>query len=283
MKPHLVLSALSIFCTMHGILLSATAQSANNALEDELITICADPYTYPASVATYPPGYDIEIIDAIAGSGGYRTNEVWVDTGTRGGLSRALRQSIVQGLCDVFTGVLVDEKRVEELKRLDLVFTRPYLSLAFVPVVQGAVVDATSFSDLKDTAIGVDIRTPVDRYLVNKGYLREEYAGNVLLMDAVILGNVDAAIVWSPSIAVARKNFPSSEFKLIPEYVPEPELMWNIAMVVLKDENELKDFFNNALHILLENGKLRQIVESYGAPYFPPSGGSTNGNYRPKE
>ena len=81
MKPHVVLSALSIFCTMHGILLSATAQSANNALEDELITICADPYTYPASVATYPPGYDIEIIDAIAGSGGYRTNEVWVDTG----------------------------------------------------------------------------------------------------------------------------------------------------------------------------------------------------------
>ena len=79
----------------------ASSQNTRDALADGVMSICADPYIYPSSSRGYPPGYDIEILEAIARTGGYRSDRFWVNSGTIGGLGRALRNSIAGGYCDV--------------------------------------------------------------------------------------------------------------------------------------------------------------------------------------
>ena len=59
----------------------------------------------------------------------------WADTGTRGGLGRAFRNSIFAKRCDVFLG-LSDNGEDDQLPDR-LTFTKPYISLGYVLVVQG--------------------------------------------------------------------------------------------------------------------------------------------------
>jgi hypothetical protein len=76
------------------------------------LVVCADAYSFPASMKDLePPGYDIEIIRAIASLAGLRVEYVWADTGTRGGLGRALRSSIVQKKCNLFVGLGMSSER----------------------------------------------------------------------------------------------------------------------------------------------------------------------------
>ena len=61
-----------------------------------VLTACADPYSWPYSQQNgTPPGFDIEIFQQIVKLGGMRSEVYWADTGTRGGLGRAFRNSIL--------------------------------------------------------------------------------------------------------------------------------------------------------------------------------------------
>lgn len=71
-----------------------------------VLTACIDPYSYPASAQpSEPTGYDVEIVKHIAQLAGLKPMVYRADTGTRGSLGRALRDSIVKGRCDFFMGL----------------------------------------------------------------------------------------------------------------------------------------------------------------------------------
>ena len=246
------------------------AETSDRFTEKGLITVCADPYIYPASAQGYPPGYDVDIIRKIAEDGGYRVEHVWVDTGTRGGLGKAIRNSIAKGLCDVFLGIGVNDMNIDELAEKDLVFTDPYLGLAFILVVQGQAANASTLDDLKDIKIGVPMSTPVDGYLFDNGYKREIYLGNRRVMRGMVQGEVDAALIWSPSLAKAKKEFPDNEFLVAAGWKPHPDLRWNVAMVVPAAQTELMQYLNDSICSLTESGDMQRMVERYGAHYFSP-------------
>jgi ABC-type amino acid transport substrate-binding protein len=52
--------------------------------------------------------------------------------------------------------------------------------------------------------------------------------------------------------------------------VPEPEQRWNLNFVVRKQDKALKQFIDDGIAELLRNGKIKQIVESYDIPFYPP-------------
>ncbi len=261
-------AALATFLLVFGP--AQAAETSSQTREKGVITVCADPYIYPASAQGYPPGYDIEIIRKIAEDGGYRVKHVWVDTGTRGGLGKAIRNSIAKGLCDVFVGIGVNDLNIDELAEKDLVFTDPYLGLAFILVVQGQAANASTLDDLKDIKIGVPMSTPVDGYLFDNDYKREIYLGNRRVMRGMINGEIDAALIWSPNLAKAKKEFPDNEFLVAAGWKPHPDLRWNVAMVVPAAQTELKQYLNDSILSLTESGDMQRIVERYGALYFPP-------------
>ncbi len=268
--------ALGLVCGAAALFCVSGAALAEDALEKSkrrgLLTVCADPYIYPySSQGEFPPGFDIEIIEAIAKDAGMGIEYVWTDTGTRGGLGKALRNSIAKGSCDLFMGIGVDDDGVRELAEKNLVFSAPYLGMGYVLVVQGAAGDARSLEEIRGKhKVGVAMTTPMDAYLFDNEIDRELYNGNRRVMRGMAEGEVDAAMVYSAAIAKALKNHPDAQFRTVEDFAPLPGLRWNLAMAVPAKETALKAFIDESIARMLESGRIEEIVEGYGMPFYPP-------------
>jgi ABC-type amino acid transport substrate-binding protein len=232
---------------------------------------CADPYAFPSAAQnTDPPGYDVEIIRDIAKRGGMRLEMVWADTGTRGGTSRAFRNSILRKRCDVFLGM--SDNGDDDMLMGQLAFTKPYVGMGYVLVVQGKAADKKSLVELKDANIkvGVSMSTPIDDYLFSRNIPRSLYLDNRRILQAMANGEIDAGMVWGTAISVARQEYPNAKFHMVDGYVPEPDQRWNLNFIVRKQDKSLAKFIDDAVADMLANGRMKQIVESYGVPFYPP-------------
>jgi polar amino acid transport system substrate-binding protein len=236
------------------------------------LVVCADPYDFPAAMKDAdPPGYDVEIMRAIAKLTGSRVEYVWADTGTRGGLGRALRNSILQKKCNLFVGLGVSNDSIEEMKEKHLAFTLPYMSQGFALVEKGNGTGKNKLSDFRNEKIGAAMSTPADAYLFDNGYKRNIFVRDRMILKALDAGEIDVALVWSPALAYARKDFSSAKFRVVSDYMPEMGLRWNVAIAVPESATELRKLLDTALAELLKNGEIKHIVESYGVPFYPPT------------
>ncbi len=234
---------------------------------------CADPYNFPyAAQDSDPPGFDIEIMREIAKRGGMRLEMVWADTGTRGGTSRAFRNSILKKRCDVFLGLSDSGDGDDDMLMGQLAFTKPYVGLGYVLVVQGKAEGMKSVAELKkaNIKVGVPMSTPIDDYLFTNGVPRELFLDNRRIMQSMAKGELDASLVWATAIAVAHREYPNVKFRMVDGYVPEAEQRWNLNFVVRKQDKALMEFINDGISELLSNGRMKQIVESYDVPFYPP-------------
>ena len=232
---------------------------------------CADPYSFPSAAQnTDPPGYDIEIMREIAKRGGMRLEMVWADTGTRGGTSRAFRNSILKKRCDVFLGM--SDGGDDDMLMGQLAFTKPYLGMGYVLVVQGKAADKKTLGELKEANIkvGVPMSTPIDDYLFSHDIPRSLYLDNRRIMQAMANGEIEASLVWATAISVARREYPDAKFHMVEGYVPEADQRWNLNFIVRKQDKSLTKFIEDAVAELLANGKMKQILETYNVPFYPP-------------
>lgn len=230
---------------------------------------CGDPYSWPYSQQSYgDPGFDVRILTEIAKNAGMEIEMFWVDTGTRGGTGRAFRNSILRKRCDVFVGM--SDNGEEDFLPEELAFTKPYMSLGYVMIVQGPAEGIKSLEDAKQNNIkvGVPMSTPIDDYLFTNQVPRELYLNNRRLMQGMSKGEVNAGMVWSTTIAVARKEFPESKFHMVEGYKPKPEHQHNSAFVVRRGDKSLMEFLNKSIDQLVASGKIKPIIESYGMPYY---------------
>lgn len=273
---------LTLSCIASLFAIAVTSVYAQTTDPDELTDIlerskargkliaCADPYSYPASAQSEPAGFDVEIMREIAKLGGMRLFMEWVDTGTRGGTSRAFRNSILRKKCDVFLGL--SDNGDDDMLMGQLAFTKPYLGMGYILVVQGKAASMKTLAELKDANIkvGVPMSTPIDDYLYTHDIPRGLYLDNRRIMQGMAKGEVDASIVWGTAFTVARREFPDAKFEMVKGYVPEADQRWNLSFVVRKQDKGLMEFINNGIAELLSNGKIKQIVESYDVPFYPP-------------
>jgi ABC-type amino acid transport substrate-binding protein len=236
---------------------------------------CAYPYTYPfAQIGSNPPGFDVEIINDLAARAGMRVEMYWVQVRSRASVQRAFRESILANRCDVFLSLGDDGNQDEDMGMDRLVFTKPHMSMAYVLAVQGKAEDKHTIEDLKKAGvkIGVNMSTPADAWLFDNGYDRALYFGEDRLMKGMVDGEIDAALIWGPSFAAARKRYPDAKFHLVGDYVPLPEHRFNMRFAVRKEDESLLDFLNQGIAEMLANGKIKQHVETYKVPYYGPLG-----------
>ena len=236
-----------------------------------VLTACADPYDWPYSdKSAVPPGFDIEIFQQIAKLGGMRAEMYWADTGTRGGLGRAFRNSIFAKRCDIFLGL--SDSGDEDALPGKLLFTDPYISLGYVLVVQGKAEGMKSLEELKEhnIPVGVSMSTPIDDYMFTNNIPRALYLGNRRIMEGMVKGEIDASMVWATAIAVAKQEFPNAKFHMVDGYVPLPKHRFNSKFAVRKEDKSLLAFVNESISTLLNSGKVKQIIESYGVPFYQP-------------
>jgi ABC-type amino acid transport substrate-binding protein len=235
------------------------------------LVACADPYSFPSAAQdSDPPGYDIEIMREVAKRGGMRLEMVWADTGTRGGTSRAFRNSILKKRCDVFLGM--SDGGDDDMLMGQLAFTKPYLGMGYVLVVQGKAAEKKTLTELKDANIkvGVPMSTPIDDYLFSHNIPRSLYLDNRRIMQAMASGEIEASLVWGTALSSARREYPDAKFHMVDSYVPETDQRWNLNFIVRKQDQSLMKFIDDTVSELLANGKMKQIVESYNIPFYPP-------------
>jgi ABC-type amino acid transport substrate-binding protein len=232
---------------------------------------CADPYGFPyASRNANPPGFDVEILQALAKRGGMELEMYWADTGTRGGMSRALRNSMMKGRCDIFAGV--SDSGDDDILMGQLAFTGPYLGMGYILVVQNKAAGMTTMEEISAAGmkIGVQMSTPIDAYLHEKEIARELYPDNPRVMRGMARGEIDAALVWATVLTTAQRKYPDATFKMAKGYVPVEGQQWDLNYLVRKRDKSLMQFINEGIRELLDNGKIKDIVESYGVPFYPP-------------
>jgi len=238
------------------------------------ILVCADGWFWPFSRTARknePAGIDIEILQAIAKKHDWQLSISWANTGTRFGQGPAFHATIDRGVCDVFVGLTITGED-QQLTGHSMVFTVPYMSSGFMLVTQGPAKGAKTLDDVKARGlkIGVPVYSPIYRYVQANGFDYEGFFQNHQVVEALLQGKVNAAMIWFGTVSKARLEHPEAEFEMVKGYVPIPEMRWNSAWAVKEKEVELMQFINDALTRMVKSGEIRRIVERYGMPYMPP-------------
>jgi ABC-type amino acid transport substrate-binding protein len=241
------------------------------------ILACADGWFWPFSRTARknePPGLEIELLQTIAKKHGWEVDMAWVNMVTRwgpGGPGGAYGRSINKGVCDIVLG-LTESGDDHHMDPNGLVFTAPFMSTGFVLVTQGPAKGVKSLDDAKaqNVKVGVPAYSPMSEYAQANGIPYATFFQNYQVIDALVRGEIDAAMLWSGSVSQARLNRPEAEFEMVKGFVPPPDVRWNSVWVIKAKEVELKAFIDEAFAQMTRSGEIRRLAQRYGVPYFPP-------------
>ena len=92
-------------------------------------------------------------------------------------------------------------------------------------------------------------------------------------MEGLAKGEVDAAMVWATAVPVGLREHRDAKFVMVKGYIPGENQRWDLKFLLRKRDKSLQNFVNEGIRELLENGKMQEIVESYGVPFYAPFSG----------
>jgi ABC-type amino acid transport substrate-binding protein len=241
------------------------------------ILACADGWFWPFSRTARknePAGLEIELLQAIARKHDWEVDMSWVNMATRfgpGAVGGAYGRSINKGICDIVLG-LTESGDDHHMEPNQLVFTAPFMSTGFVLVTQGPAKGLKTLDDAKaqDIKVGVPAYSPMSEYAQANGIPHTTFFQNYQVIDALVRGEINAAMLWSGSVSQARLNRPEAEFEMVKGYLPPEAVRWNSVWVIKAKEVELKAFIDQAFAEMTRSGEIRRMAERYGVPYFPP-------------
>lgn len=244
---------------------AAAAEAAKPGAMPELVACLSDENSPFSASASPDKGIDAEISRRI---GEFLHREVrisWVTVPVRGGLGKALRQSMKLGNCDLFLGIPVSGSANEDVLEQQLETSEPYATTGYVLVAAKGSSVRTLDAAQKAGRVGVVSATPADKFLHEKHFNRIPYGSNRDLLNALSAGAVDAGILWLPALANARKG----GFELWPDAVQtdrlqSPGLETKFVIAMRGREPDLKAAINAALAHMRSDGSLASILQRHG-------------------
>jgi polar amino acid transport system substrate-binding protein len=222
------------------------------------IRLCADAEFLPHSDSKMnPPGFDVEVAQAVAKHMGLEATMHWVVT-MKG--FRALR-NLYDGECDFFMGLPRDESFLDEAFKLDV--TTPYYNGGFATLIRK---DAKSqnLADYKTTGVGVVMATVSDVRLFERGYQRKLYRSFEDVMAAFRKKELDVAVVPALEAGWAIYKNDHSELRILPH--TDKGFLYPMGFGVRKKEKDVKAAIDAAIEALLSNGTIEKIRTKYGVP-----------------
>ena len=234
-----------------------------DAREKGVLTVCAMPNQLPASDKSSPGGFDVALAEEIARRMGLKTQYFWAKS--RRGVLGALSLSLVQKRCDMFMGVPVQSEPIDRV-----ILTEPYFGTGYT-LVRGA--QASEVQDVKalaDRTTAVPLKSDAEKILIQSGYDCRPYASSHDALRAVQKGEMEVAMVPALEIDWWLKNQPDSALTSVEGYVSDPDLLWNVAIGVRKNDFDLREILNDVLGELSAEQRVSQLMSEYGVSYTPP-------------
>lgn len=244
---------------------AATADAGTGAPAS--LKVCVDADDPPFSSAETPErGIDVEVAQALAQQLGRPLGLVWVEVPHRGGLGKALRQTLVAGQCDAYLGIPQGPDMARELAERKLVASAPYLMLGYVIVAAPGHAPPTLAALRRARKIGAVTATPADLYLHRKQLPRAPYAGSAALLAALKAGEVDLALIWSPALAgeagagVVRGT----------DALDDADLYTGLTVAARGGDAELSKDLAAAVDALRAEGRFDAIAQRHHLPRMAP-------------
>jgi mxaJ protein len=249
--------------------------------ETHVLRVCADPNNMPFSNER-GEGFENVIVETVAKELGARVEYTW--QAQRRGF---FRTTLKAGLCDLVAGVPSGFEMAQT--------TPPYYRSTYVFVYRkDKGIDVRSFDDpvLRTLKIGVQMigddfaNTPpahaltnrhivgnVRGYMVYGDYSKPSPASNI--MDAVVRGDVDVAVVWGPLAGYyARGRTASLAVVPVSPQIDLPFLpfVYDISMGVRRGDNAFREEVEGALE--RRRGEIERILDEYGVPRVAQASGA---------
>ncbi|WP_020396721.1 quinoprotein dehydrogenase-associated putative ABC transporter substrate-binding protein [Thiolinea disciformis] len=268
------LAVAAITLSTSSSLLAAEAMSARTSLK-----VCADPHYMPFS-SQQLDGYENKLADLMGRALGVPVQYTWFPQRI-GFIRNTLRKETPQGqvdgyLCDVVMGVPAGYEQT--------LTSKPYMQSSYMLVVnpKGKLAQLNTAQPLlnqipEGSKIGVTERSPGAEWLAKhnlflamQSYVAQsgdpnEYPGQLILQD-LLAGHLDAAIVWGPTAAYFVKQSPTdARFYLVA--MPKEQgiqFHYSIATGVRFGDKAWRDQINNILAQHQE--QIKNILTEYGIP-----------------
>ena len=237
------------------------AASLADVQQRKSLRICAHPDALPFSSRDgQPPGFQLEIAQAIAGILGVRVTLEWIV------FTRHARRAE----CDAIIGAVVPLTGADKGPRRGSLLTKAYAASGYALVVPRADTAVHREADVKGGKIGVEYTSWPHYLLQSRGLPVAAYRDQTEIIEAVAKGEAAAGMVTDPYLGWFLKEHPEGAVKVADGYARDPELQWNVAVRLLNADAALRDAVEGALDRLLSDRTIPDIFAKYGVSYRPP-------------
>jgi polar amino acid transport system substrate-binding protein len=231
------------------------------------LVVSMDPANLPYSSARGDrPGFDVEIVRALAAELGVKLRLDWLDVRHETAVGKLLQRE-----CDLALGAVVDPNAVEDDEELagKVVYSRPYYGTGYLLVQRSKGPHIKSLAEVKGARaerLGAEAGSVADYRLRQRGYLRRLFPNQLAVLKSLNEGAIDFGYLWA-NVGWALHASPEFAVEIVPGYVPEDH--WNVAVALCRGDDELKARIDAAVAKLVRDGTVSRALARYHVPYFP--------------
>jgi polar amino acid transport system substrate-binding protein len=236
----------------------AQARSLDAIRESGALGLCAHPNSLPfANKAGDPPGFQIELGNALARELGVSLRLDWIIT----------QYQMRSAGCDIVLDVIADREAQGET---NLKISKPYyrtgVALAVLPASQ-----LTSFKSLDEhTKVGVLVGSMAAMTLGQRHVPTSTFGFEVDSLEALANHEIDAAAVTPTMASYFNLTHPDKAVRILALDESEPNLSWNVAVGMVRPDDNLRNAVDQAMERLTADGTVNQIYRHYGVTLQAP-------------
>jgi len=222
------------------------------------IGLCAHPNSLPfASKAGDPPGFQIELGQVLARELGVALRLDWIIT----------QYQMRSAGCDIVLDVIADREAQGETH---LALSKPYYRTGVALAVPKAS-ELTSFKSLDArTKVGVQVGSYAAMIIGQRHVPTSTFGFEADSLDALAAHEIDAAAVTPTMAGYYNLTHPDKALRVVAPDDGEPSLSWNVAVGMLRPDQELRDAIDGAVEKFRGDGTIAKIYARYGVTLQPP-------------
>ncbi|MDA9435148.1 substrate-binding periplasmic protein [Bradyrhizobium sp. CCBAU 51627] len=254
MKSYLTL----VVSAFWGLTNIAQARSLDAIRSSGVLGLCAHPNSLPfANKAGDPPGFQIELGNAFARELGVSLRADWIIT----------QYQMRSAGCDIVLDIIADrEAQGETNLRISKPYYRTGVALAVLPGSQ-----LTSFNSLDEhSKVGVLVGSMAAMTLGQRHVPTSTFGFEVDSLEALANHEIDAAAVTPTTASYFNLTHPDKAVRILELDENEANLNWNVAVGMVRPDDDLREAINGALDRLRTDGTINRIYGRYGVVLQAP-------------
>jgi polar amino acid transport system substrate-binding protein len=243
---------------MMALTAAVQARSLGTIRDFGSIGLCAHPNSLPfASKAGNPPGFQVELGQALAHELGLTLRLDWIIT----------QYQMRSAGCDFVLDVIADREAQGETR---LAISKPYYRTG-VALAVPSTSKLASFKSLDaNTKVGVQVGSVAAMVLSQRHVPTSTFGFEVDSLEALANHEIDAAAVTPTMAAYFNMTHPDKGLRILALDESEANLNWNVAIGMVRPDQEFRDAIEGALAKLRADGTVDKIYQRYGVTLQSP-------------